>query len=284
MLEENPCNSKAAYNLALSFQMSGKLEDAEKNYRKLYAQSKDVHALINLIALLRKKGELKEAESLLKRGRNDHPEESFLPYLAGRFAVDRYRTSRKEEELHKAIAAFKDSIALNPEKAEPYYRLALIYRGIKKEELAFQYALKAFKLHSLLGFQGKTWPEDFNKHQYDHNLLRYLMLLADIEEKSGRTIDAAKHLEQAIAQNIPLKEIEQVYDPQHRSILLRIGKLYYTLKRYRTALRYFEANRKFSPNNRKNEALLKASYQMLLNDPESRENRLQEKRLKALVE
>ncbi len=270
-LKKTPDNRKAAYNLALAMQMSGKSKEAEERYRSLYAETKDVNALVNLITLLQQEGKQQLARKLLQQGRKDHPKESFLALIEGNMFTETYKVSHSTEDLQKAETAFQQAIQLNPERAEPYFRLALLSREVGREDsTAYHNALKALSIHTKLGFQSKTWPEDFNKHEYDHNLLRYLMLLAEIEEETGRFIDAAKHLEQAIAQNISLKEIQNRYDSLHRSPLLRIGKLYFSLKRYRTALRYLEANKRYMPDDKETDALLRACYKKLASDPESR--------------
>ncbi len=127
--------------LAAEHHTQGRLEEAEKLYRKVLSSSpRNVDAMRMLAVLAGAAKKFDDAERLLKRAIDLAPD-----YLAA--VIDLGRLMKEQDRYEEAIKSFKRAIEINPENPVSHYHLAgtyapaaLNYEAVKEYQLALKLA------------------------------------------------------------------------------------------------------------------------------------------------
>ncbi len=189
---------------AVTAHQAGRLEEAEKLYRKiLLTRPRESLAAQNLGVLLYERGDLEEAGKLARRTISINPQNPDGYINLGNILRD-------EAKLEEAITNFRKAIALRP-SALAYNNLGnvLYLSGALDEAIAcFEEALR-------------LQPQYLHSHYH----------LAMVYRQTGRMAEAISIQEQALAIN-----------PRFHQLLLQLGTHLYELGRYPEAIaRYREA-------------------------------------------
>jgi tetratricopeptide (TPR) repeat protein len=145
IVEADDTFMKAFDNLGLCYEALNKPDEAIAAYRKAIAlnrqsKSPSYWPPLNLGTLLRNRGELAEAETLLREAVKYDASAAKAHYQLGALL-------EQQDHLDHAVVAFKHAAASDPTYADPHYALARIYRRQGKVEAATQ-ALATFqRLH-----------------------------------------------------------------------------------------------------------------------------------------
>jgi tetratricopeptide (TPR) repeat protein len=145
IVEADDTFMKAFDNLGLCYEALNQPEQAIAAYRKAIALNRTSKAPsfwppLNLGTFLRNRGELAEAETLLREAVKYDASAAKAHYQLGALL-------EQQDHLDQAVVAFKHAAASDPTYAAPHYALARIYRRQGKADAAAQ-ALATFqRLH-----------------------------------------------------------------------------------------------------------------------------------------
>jgi tetratricopeptide (TPR) repeat protein len=137
ILEIDPGNAKANYNLGNTYADKGMFDEAISAYKK--AVEKDtglIDAYFNLSMLYLDMGLIDEAITLCKQAVEANPNDSFLCFHLG-------EAYTRNKQYKDAITAFKKAISINPMDPETQYRLAEVYYETKQFDIALKHATEA---------------------------------------------------------------------------------------------------------------------------------------------
>ena len=140
VLDIDPENAKANYNLGNAYADRGMFDEAISSYKK--AVEKDpglIDAYLNLSMLYLDMESIDEAISLCKQAVKANPNDSFLCFHLG-------EAYTRNKQYKSAITAFKKAISINPMDPETQYRLAEAYYETKQYDTALKHATQAEEL------------------------------------------------------------------------------------------------------------------------------------------
>ena len=145
IVEADDTFMKAFDNLGLCYEALNQPEQAIAAYRKAIALNRTSKAPsfwppLNLGILLRTRGEVTEAEKLLREAVKSDASAAKAQYQLGALL-------EQQDHLDEAVAALKHAAASDPAYAEPHYALARIYRRQGKIEAATQSLATFRRLH-----------------------------------------------------------------------------------------------------------------------------------------
>lgn len=140
VLDIDPGNAKANYNLGNAYADKGMFDEAVSAYKKALEKNPgliDVYSNLSILYLDMEM--IDEAISLCKQAVKANPNDSFLYFHLG----EAYARNR---QFNDAITAYKKAININPMDPETHYRLAESYYEIKQYEPALEHAAQAEEL------------------------------------------------------------------------------------------------------------------------------------------
>jgi tetratricopeptide (TPR) repeat protein len=144
-----PNNEGALLNLGVLFRRNNMMVEAEASYREvLLANSSNIVALDNLGLLYRKTGRVALADAIeirLKRKRHDNP---YYHIMLGDIALE-------DKKLEQAIRHYKDSIDLNEQNHEVYFKLAKAYFALGDTDNTKRYLQSAKKRVKGMPFESR---------------------------------------------------------------------------------------------------------------------------------
>lgn len=142
VVSRDPTFVRAHDNLGLCYEAQNQPEKAMAHYRKAIelnrrAETRSPWPLLNLARLLRSRGELREAEALLREAVRYDPASAQAHYELG-------SVLEELERVDAAVDALGRAASLDASYPEPHYALARIYRSQGRAKEARQ-ALATFK-------------------------------------------------------------------------------------------------------------------------------------------
>ncbi len=140
VLEIDPGNAKANYNLGNTYADKGMFDNAISVYKKAVEKNPGlIDAYLNLSMLYLDMEAIDEAISLCKQAVSANPNDSFLCFHLG-------EAYARNKQYKDAITAFKKAIGINPMDPETQYRLAESYYETKQYDTALKHATQAEEL------------------------------------------------------------------------------------------------------------------------------------------